>query len=320
MRSASPSTLRSLLLARNILSRKPSRYSTAHNHLSRINSSSSFTPFDHLFKNPVRTKIKSLICPWFCTDPIHARFLSTTSEWPLQQRPGRNERDDASDETEDEESEEWEEEEDTDPVIGDGGDGGGIVLRDVSWGERALTVACQVLSDHFGDDMALYAFKVSPKGYVYVRLDKLTKKYGCPDIEEIESFNNIFMERLDEIIEKGEIPIDLALEVSSPGAERLLKVPEDLNRFKELPMCVQYLNTPEDESAKQNYEKEKEGIFLLESIEHETQHCVWKLADVKENRAAAGKGRLLSRKQKDWRLHVSFDAIKRVMLYLDSRH
>jgi ribosome maturation factor RimP len=106
--------------------------------------------------------------------------------------------------------------------------------------------------------------------------------------------------------------------VSSPGAERLLKVPEDLSRFKEMPMWVQYLDLAEDGSANKNYEKE--GIFLLESIEHETQHCVWKLADVKENRAEAGKGRLLSRKQKDWRLHAPFYAIKRVMLYLDSRH
>lgn len=38
-------------------------------------------------------------------------------------------------------------------------------------------------------------------------------RFGCPDIEEIESFNNIYAERLDEIIEKREIPIDLALEV-----------------------------------------------------------------------------------------------------------
>lgn len=108
--------------------------------------------------------------------------------------------------------------------------------------------------------------------------------------------------------------------MSSPGAERLLKVPEDLNRFKEMPMWVQYLNLAEDGSGQKIHEKEKEGIFLLESIEHETQHCVWKLADVKENRAETGKGRPLSRKQKDWRLHVQFDAIKRVMLYLDSRH
>ncbi|KAJ4811354.1 Ribosome maturation factor RimP [Rhynchospora pubera] len=223
-------------------------------------------------------------------------------------------------EKEDEELEEWEEEEETDPVIGDGGDGGGIVLRDVSWGERALTVAREVLSEHFGEDIALYAFKVSPKGYVYVRLDKVTTKYGCPDIEEIESFNNIYMERLDELVAKGEIPIDLALEVSSPGAERLLKVPEDLNRFKEMAMWVQYLDLAEDGTIKHIYEKEKEGIFVLERIELETKHCIWKLADVKENRALAGKGRPLSRKQKDWRLHVPFDAIKRVMLYLDSRH
>jgi hypothetical protein len=58
--------------------------------------------------------------------------------------------------------------------IGDGGDGGGVVLRDVKWGERALAAAQEVLAGHFGDDVEMFAFKVSPKGYVYVRLDKLT--------------------------------------------------------------------------------------------------------------------------------------------------
>ena len=55
-----------------------------------------------------------------------------------------------------------------------GGDGGGVVLRGLKWGERALAVAQEVLAKHFGDDVAMFAFKVSPKGYVYVRLDKLT--------------------------------------------------------------------------------------------------------------------------------------------------
>ncbi|KAJ1702686.1 hypothetical protein LUZ63_002465 [Rhynchospora breviuscula] len=297
MRRASPSTLLSLLLP------KPTRYTTPYkyNHSSCVNSSSPFTPLSPLTQNPTIVQINSLISPWLCAHPTYARFLSTSAEWSPQPGSRRDERDDASDETEDEELEEWEEEEETDPVIGDGGDGGGIVLRDVSWGERALTVAHEVLSEHFGEDIALYAFKVSPKGYVYVRLDKVTTKYGCPDIEEIESFNNIYMERLDELVEKGEIPIDLALEVSSPGAERLLKVPEDLNRFKEMAMWVQYLDLAEDGTIKNIYEKEKEGIFVLERIELETQHCIWKLADVKENRAQAGKGRPLSRKQKDWR-------------------
>lgn len=58
--------------------------------------------------------------------------------------------------------------------IGDGGDGGGIVLGEVAWGERALSVAREVLLQF--DDIDLYAFKLSPKGYIYVRLDKLINK------------------------------------------------------------------------------------------------------------------------------------------------
>ncbi|CAD6221147.1 unnamed protein product [Miscanthus lutarioriparius] len=214
---------------------------------------------------------------------------------------------------------EWEDSEDDDyePEIGDGGDGGGVALRGVEWGERALVAAEEVLADHFGDDVALFAFKVSPKGYVYVRLDKLTNMYGCPDIEEIENFNRLYKQKLDEIIERGEISLDLALEVSSPGAERLLKVPEDLDRFKDMAMRVQYLAEGDNDlMSKKN--QVKDGIFLLESVDTQAEHCVWKLADVKENRAEAGKGRPLNRKQKDWRLQTSFTAVKKVTLYLDS--
>ncbi|TKW30484.1 hypothetical protein SEVIR_2G040800v4 [Setaria viridis] len=214
---------------------------------------------------------------------------------------------------------EWEDSEDDgyEPEIGDGGDGGGVALRDVKWGERALAAAQEVLAGHFGDDVAMFAFKLSPKGYVYVRLDKLTNIYGCPDIEEIESFNRLYKQKLDEIIERGEIPLDLALEVSSPGAERLLKVPGDLDRFKDMAMRVQYLAEGDNDLvSKQNLLKD--GIFLLELVDTQAEHCIWKLADVKENRAEAGKGRPLNRKQKDWRLQTSFTSVKKVTLYLDS--
>lgn len=213
---------------------------------------------------------------------------------------------------------EWEDDEDGEgePEIGDGGDGGGVVLRDVKWGQRALAAAEEVLGEHFGDDIAMFAFKVSPKGYVYVRLDKLTNRYGCPGIEEIESFNKLYKQKLDEIIERGEITLDLAVEVSSPGAERLLKVPEDLDRFKDMAMRVQYLVEGDDLVSKQILQKD--GIFLLELVDIQAEHCVWKLADVKENRAEAGKGRPLSRKQRDWRLQTSFKAVKKATLYLDS--
>ncbi|KAL5198402.1 hypothetical protein ABZP36_001914 [Zizania latifolia] len=211
---------------------------------------------------------------------------------------------------------EWEEEEDeAEPEIGDGGDGGGVALRDVKWGQRALAAAEEVLGEHFGDDVAMFAFKVSPKGYVYVRLDKLTNRYGCPGIEEIESFNKLYKQKLDEIIEGGEIPLDLAVEVSSPGAERLLKVPEDLDRFKDMAMRVQYLVEEDDLVPKQI--QHNDGIFLLEFVDIQAEQCVWKLADVKENRAEAGKGRPLNRKQRDWRLQTSFKAVKKATLYME---
>ncbi|KAH7675332.1 Ribosome maturation factor RimP protein [Dioscorea alata] len=208
---------------------------------------------------------------------------------------------------------EWEEEECVDPQVGDGGDGGGVVLGDVGWGARALSAAQEVLLRDFGSDIVMFAFKVSPKGYIYVRLDKLSNEYGCPSIEEIKKYNSLYKKRLDELGERGELPADLALEVSSPGAERLLRVPEDLDRFKEMPMWVQY----HEAFTGSKDQQEKDGVFMIDLIDTENKHCVWKLANVRENKGEAGKGRPLSRKQKDWRLKLPFEATKKVMLYLN---
>ncbi|XP_051146280.1 uncharacterized protein LOC127261896 [Andrographis paniculata] len=200
----------------------------------------------------------------------------------------------------------WEEEDEAEPEVGDGGDGGGIVLRNCLWGERALSIGKQVLLE-FGEGIELYAFKTSPRGYVYVRLDKLSNAYGCPSMEEIELFNRLYKKKLDEAGAIGEIPDDLALEVSSPGADRLLRVPDDLLRFKEMPMVVTYL---------QDSGPSKSGVYFLDSIEAETGCCIWKLADVRENRDPAAKGRPLNRKQKDSRLKLPYLMIKQVTLYI----
>ncbi|GMI87451.1 hypothetical protein HRI_002414400 [Hibiscus trionum] len=203
----------------------------------------------------------------------------------------------------------WEEEEDdVEPKLGDGGDGGGVVLQGVPWGESVLSIAHDVLK-LFSDDFKLYAFKTSPRGYIYVRLDKLSHEYGCPSMEELQSYSQEYKKRLDEAGEQREIPDDLALEVSSPGAERILKVPDDLDRFKHMAMRVCYV-----EEAETNH-TEKSGVFLLDSIEQEC--CVWKLVDVKENRDPNSKGRPLNRKQKDWRLKLPFNKHKTTMLYLE---
>ncbi|KAB5538442.1 hypothetical protein DKX38_015975 [Salix brachista] len=205
--------------------------------------------------------------------------------------------------TEDVESDEWEEEEE----LGDGGDGGGVVLQGLPWGDRALSIAREVLLS-FGDDIDLFAFKTTPSGYVYVRLDKPSQPYGCPSIEELESYCQEYRKRLEEVGALGEIPNNLAVEVSTPGAERILKVPDDLSRFKYMPMRVCYSegNGPE-----------KNGVFFLDSVEMESENCVWKLADVKENRDPESKGRPLNRKRRDWRLTLPFKMHGMVSLYLD---
>ncbi|CAJ1931880.1 unnamed protein product [Sphenostylis stenocarpa] len=204
----------------------------------------------------------------------------------------------------------WEEEDETEPKIGDGGDGGGVALQNVPWGQRAHSIAEDVLMQ-FSEDIKLFAFKTTPRGYVYVRLDKLTHEYGCPSIEELECYNKQYKKILDEVGALGEIPDDLAIEVSSPGAERLLKVPDDIGRFKDMPMRVCYTENIESNCP------ERDGVFLLDSIEKDSEMCVWKLADVKENRDPLRKGRPLSRKQKDWRLKLPFNLHRMVTLYLE---
>ncbi|XP_043722512.1 uncharacterized protein LOC122669736 [Telopea speciosissima] len=242
------------------------------------------------------------------------RFLNTSSSYNEKNCDGGDD-DDDEDPDEDEMLEDgettdgWEEEEDVEPEFGDGGDGGGVVLGDVPWGEKVLSVAREVLLNF--SDMNLYAFKVSPRGYIYVRMDKLSDKYGCPSMEELESYSCLYKKKVEEMGQSGDIPDDLGLEVSSPGAERLLKVPDDLDRFKDMPVRVCYVEGIAPKC------QQKDGLFLLESIETDAEHCVWKLADVKENRGFLGKGRPLSRKQKDWRLRLPFAMMRRVTLYIE---
>ncbi|KAJ8513065.1 hypothetical protein OPV22_003499 [Ensete ventricosum] len=287
-----------------LISRFLSRYRSPHAGKSSSSPFSISFTFPRSFSSFIERRL--LLHPHTASPPLRAALFSSAS---IRRQGGER-----PDESEVEECMiEWEEEEEAEPVLGDGGNGGGVVLGGVSWGERVLSVAREVLDLHFGEDLVMYALKVSPRGYVYVRLDKLTNKYGCPSIEEIESFNSLYKKLLDEMVESGEMPLDLALQVSSPGAERLLRVPEDMNRFKEMPMRVQYLER--EEAVESKHHQQKVGVFLIESIDADAGHCTWKLADVRENRA--GKGRPLNRKQRDWRLQLPFEAVKMVTLYSD---
>lgn len=89
----------------------------------------------------------------------------------------------------------------------------------------------------------------------------------------------------------------------------MVRVPQDLVRFKELPMYVRYTVEGGAEDSV------KDGIWQVDTVEEDK--AVWKLANVRANREVAGKGRPLNKKQKDWRFELPFSNTQLVRLYLD---
>lgn len=100
-------------------------------------------------------------------------------------------------------------------------------------------------------------------------------------------------------------------QVSSPGVERVVRIPEELDRFKDRPMYVKYVS----DIAAIDSSSETDGVFRLISFDVETKCCTWGLANVRINREKAGKGRPLSKKQKEWCLNTPFHSLRLVRLY-----
>ncbi len=96
----------------------------------------------------------------------------------------------------------------------------------------------------------------------------------------------------------------------------MLHIPQDLERFKQLPMYVRYLESGEEKETEAEA-KEKDGILELESVDTERGSSVWKLATVRINCKLVGKGRGLNKKNREWRQHLPFDSIRLVRLYID---
>lgn len=100
--------------------------------------------------------------------------------------------------------------------------------------------------------------------------------------------------------------------MSSPGVERVVRIPDDLDRFKDRSMYVRYAIDDDDSKIPS---AEGDGVFKLESFDLDTKYCTWSLADVRVNREKAGKGRPLNKKQREWRLSTPFDSLRFVRLH-----
>ncbi|XP_074280251.1 uncharacterized protein LOC141605410 [Silene latifolia] len=193
---------------------------------------------------------------------------------------------------------------------GDGAEGGGISLAGTWWDREALSIAENV-AESFEGDLGMYAFRTLVNSTIQVRVEKLSTKSGSPAMSDIEAFSKAYRARLDEAELAKTIPENVTLEVSSPGVERVIRIPQDLDRFKERPMYVKYIT----EVAATGDLSENDGVFRLVSFDIETNSCTWGLADVRINREKAGKGRPMSKKQREWRLTTPFDSIRLVRIY-----
>ncbi|KAF6154908.1 hypothetical protein GIB67_018345 [Kingdonia uniflora] len=132
-------------------------------------------------------------------------------------------------------------------------------------------------------------------------------------MSDIEAFSKAYRALLDEAQLAESIPENMSLEVSSPGLERVVRIPQDLDRFKDRTMHVKYIT----EATETSSSTEGDGVFRLVSFDLETSCCTWGLADVKVNRQKAGKGRPMNKKQREWRLNTPFSALRLVRLYSD---
>ncbi|KAG8378142.1 hypothetical protein BUALT_Bualt08G0107300 [Buddleja alternifolia] len=200
--------------------------------------------------------------------------------------------------------------EEAEPFAGDGAGGGGISLAGTAWDKKALEIA-EEIAVSFDGDLGIYAFKTLLNATIQVRVERLTNKSGSPNMKDIEDFSTAYRARLDEAEATGSIPGNISLEVSSPGVERIVRIPQDLDRFKDRNLYVKYVTQVVESGSS----SEHDGIFRLISFDSEASSCTWGLADVRVNREKSGKGRPLSKKQKEWRLVTPLDSLRLVRFY-----
>ena len=156
--------------------------------------------------------------------------------------------------------------------------GPGVEAGEGEWARTALEAAeaaAGSMQAVHGVELALYGFRCAA-GKVEISLDRLDNPYGSPSLDDIGRFTQIFHRRL-ELTVGEERAGEVEVEVSSPGAEREVRVPEDLERFAGLPLDVRYRD--EDEAGP----FERTEALRLVALDAAAGTAEWELADVRAN-------------------------------------
>lgn len=146
-----------------------------------------------------------------------------------------------------------------------------------------LKISQEVLDNSTFEGIEIYNIKLSKfhnDYHILIQLDNKHNTYGSVSLELCEHFSSSFIELLDKKLlsledkNKHQLPIDLkvdnyALEVSSAGAERELRLPEELQRFQGLPLKIIY-KTKDSMDDVNGKEKKREMIVTFLKKEGDT--------------------------------------------------
>lgn len=168
------------------------------------------------------------------------------------------------------------------------------------------------------DGVAVFGLVLQPSGegfHFEIQLDGLNDPSGAVSLDECETFSRRFAELVDAEIESGNpagiFPDGLTvenytMEVSSAGAERMLHLPDDLERFKGRPLKIQVL-----------FEGKKESrLAVFEGME-ESRYCFRPYEPVRKGRKRkAGRKKDLT-KDGEHALLVERDNLIQANLFLD---
>ncbi len=165
----------------------------------------------------------------------------------------------------------------------------------------------ELATQALGPGLAVFSAKLHPvkNGFhVQVELDGLVHPQGAVSVGDCEEFSKRLSLLIDQAVERQDpgVPAGLTaenytLEVSSAGAERELRLPEELSRFRDVPIKLRYeeADGKEDTAVVVSQGKGEDGLYLFT--------------------AYAGKRR--KRKQKFKELRLDPSKIRKANLFLD---
>ena len=166
--------------------------------------------------------------------------------------------------------------------------GGGSASPWVGAVRRSGEAALAALRAEHGLELELFSFEaVEAEGRLAIALDKPENPYGSPSLDDIALFSKVLRARL-ELTLGAELAGRVEVEVSSPGADRCLRLPGDLRRFAGLPLLVKYQGVGDaqetGEPGAASPPTVREDVLALVGLDEAAGTAEWELADVRANK------------------------------------